>query len=110
MLGAEELALIPTGGLLVNTGRAAVVDEAALLAELRSGRIKAALNVYWREPLAKDHPLRDLDNVILTPHGGGLTLDRQRRFGESIVEDMTRFFGGEEPRCVVTRQMLAKMT
>ena len=110
LLGPEELALMPDGGLLVNTGRAAVVDEAALVSELGSGRIKAALNVYWKEPLAADHPLRDMDNVILTPHGGGLTRDRQHRFGESIVEDVERFFGGDAPNNLVTREMLARMT
>ncbi len=110
LLGAGELALIPNEGLLVNTARAAVVEEAALIAELASGRIRAALNVFWKEPLPQDHPLRKLDNVILTPHGGGLTLDTQRRHSRSIVDDLDRFFRGEQPRSVVTREMLARMT
>lgn len=110
MLGAKELALIPDDGLLVNTARAAIVDEDALVAELKSGRIRAALNVFWKEPLPKDHPLRGLDNVILTPHGGGLTQDRQARQSRSIAEDMGRFFRGETPKCLVTREMVARMT
>ena len=110
MLGARELAMIPDGGLLVNTARAGIVDEDALVAELKLGRIRAALNVFWKEPLPKDHPLRDLDNVILTPHGGGLTRDRQKRQSRSIADDMARFFRGETPRCLVTRSMVARMT
>ncbi len=110
LLGRDELALMPDGGLLVNTGRAAVVDEAALIAELGSGRIKAALNVYWKEPLAAEHALRELDNVILTPHGGGLTLDRQHRIGSSLVEGFERFFAGQDPSHTVRREMLSRMT
>ncbi|MDP6626312.1 MAG: hydroxyacid dehydrogenase [Methanopyri archaeon] len=110
MLGAEELALMPDGALLVNTARAAVVDEVALLAELRSGRLRAALNVFWKEPLAEDHPLRDLDNVILTPHGGGYTDDTLRRHSRSIVDDLERYFKGQMPENVVTHEMLGRMT
>ena len=77
---------------------------------MRAGRIRAALNVFWKEPLSKDHPLRDLDNVILTPHGGGLTLDTMRRHSESIVDDLIRFFNGEEVQNLVTREMLGRMT
>jgi D-3-phosphoglycerate dehydrogenase len=110
VLGEEELGWIPDNGLLVNTARAAVVDEGALVKELQSGRIRAALNVFWKEPLAPDHALRDLDNVILTPHGGGLTHDTMRRHSQSIVDDLERFFKGEQPQNVVTREMLPRMT
>lgn len=110
LLGTEELALMPDGALLVNTARAAVVDEAPLLEELGRGRIRAALNVFWKEPLSADHPLRELENVILTPHGGGLTQDTQRRHSKSIVDDLERFFQGQTPQNVVTRAMLGRMT
>lgn len=110
MIGARELALIPDRGLIVNTARAGVIDEDALVAELQSGRIRAALNVFWKEPLPKYHPLRELDNVILTPHGGGLTLDTMRRHSESVVDDLERFFKGEDVQNLVTREMLGRMT
>ena len=110
MLGAEELAWIPDGGLLVNTARADLVDEKALIAELKKGRIRAALNVFWQEPLSANHPLRAMDNVILTPHGGGLTRDTQERHSRSIVDDMIRFFKGEPPEHEVTRERLGRMT
>jgi phosphoglycerate dehydrogenase-like enzyme len=58
------------GAVLVNTGRGEVVDEDALLAELRSGRLWAALDVYATEPLPADHPLRSAPNTVLTPHTG----------------------------------------
>jgi phosphoglycerate dehydrogenase-like enzyme len=110
MIGARELALMPDGGLLVNTARAGVVDEEALIAELKTGRIRAALNVFWTEPLPKDHPLRSLDNVILTPHGGGLTQDTMLRHSCSMVRDLKKFFAGEDVQNLVTREMLARMT
>lgn len=110
MIGARELALLPDRALLVNTARAGVVDEAALVSALQSGRIRAALNVFWKEPLQADHLLRDFDNVILTPHGGGLTLDTMRRHSESVVQDLERFFKGEPVQNAVTREMLGRMT
>jgi phosphoglycerate dehydrogenase-like enzyme len=110
MIGVRELALLPDRALLVNTARAGVVDEDAVISALQSGRIRAALNVFWKEPLQADHPLRDLDNVILTPHGGGLTLDTMRRHSESIVHDLEKFFKGEQVGHVVTRDMLGRMT
>ena len=110
MIGAEALRMIPDGGLLVNTARAGVVDEAALIAELKAGRIRAALNVYWKEPLPKDHPLRGLDNVILTPHGGGATQDTLKRHSRSIVDDLERFFKGEAQQHGITREMVGRMT
>jgi phosphoglycerate dehydrogenase-like enzyme len=110
MIGARELALLPDRALVVNTARAGVVDEEALVSALQSGRIRAALNVFWKEPLPKEHPLRDLDNVILTPHGGGLTLDTMRRHSESVVTDLARFFKGEAVQNVVSREMLGRMT
>lgn len=110
MLGERELGWLPDNGLLVNTARAAVVDEGALVSALQSGRIRAALNVFWKEPLAPDHSLRDLDNVILTPHGGGLTHDTMLRHSQGIVDDLERFFQGEQPQNVVTREMLPRMT
>ena len=110
MLGATELARMKDGALLVNTARAGIVDEQALVTELESGRIRAALNVYWKEPLAKDHPLRALDNVILTPHGGGLTHDRRVRQSRSLADDIRRICSGQKPEHEVTAAMLLRMT
>lgn len=110
MIGREQLATMPDDALLVNTARAGIVDEDALVAELETGRIRAALNVFWKEPLADDHPLRGMDNVILTPHGGGLTHDRRVRQSRSLVEDLKRVCAGKAPVHEVTSEMLSRMT
>lgn len=74
LIGAAELAMLPQGALLINTARGEVVDEAALVAALRSGQLYAAgLDTMAVEPLPSDSPLLDLDNVVLTPHVGGST-------------------------------------
>ncbi|MEV4202748.1 hydroxyacid dehydrogenase [Micromonospora globbae] len=94
MIGARELALLPDGALLVNTARAALVDEAALLAALRAGRIDAALDVFDAEPLPADHPLRRLPNVLLTPHEAAGTVESRRRAGAIVVTEIHRFLRG----------------
>ena len=110
MLGERELKCMPDNALIVNTARAGILNEDAITAELVSGRLRAALNVFWKEPLAADHPLRGLDNVILTPHGGGLTHDRQVRQSRSLVSDLKRVSEGGRPEHEVTREMLLRMT
>ncbi len=70
LVDAAALGRMRDGAVLVNTGRGEVVDEDALLAELRTGRLWAALDVYATEPLPADHPLRSAPNTVLTPHTG----------------------------------------
>ena len=98
MLGARELGLLPDWGLLVNTARSALVDGAALLAALRSGRIDAALDVFDGEPLPVEHPLRRLPNVLLTPHEAAGTVQARRRGGEIVLAELARFQRGEPLR------------
>ena len=76
LLDADRIARMKAGVILVNTARGALVDEAALLAALRSGHIRhAGLDVFHAEPLAPDHPLTRMDNVTLTSHAGYRTLE-----------------------------------
>jgi D-3-phosphoglycerate dehydrogenase len=70
LVDAEALALMKDGAVLVNTGRGEVVDESALLAELGSRRIWAALDVFGTDPLPSDDPLRSAPQTVLTPHTG----------------------------------------
>ncbi|MET9020614.1 hydroxyacid dehydrogenase [Actinopolymorpha sp. NPDC004070] len=101
LLGARELSLLADGALLVNAARGGLVDEAALAAELRSGRIRAALDVFPTEPLAPDSPWRQIPNAILSPHTAGHTVDSHARQGQAMVEDVVAFLRGEPLRYAV---------
>jgi len=99
LLGARELDLIGPDGYLVNTSRGPIVDEAALVEALRSGRIAGAgLDVFDVEPLPADHPLRTVPRAVLTPHIGYVALDAYRVFYADAVEDVVAWLGGEPVR------------
>jgi phosphoglycerate dehydrogenase-like enzyme len=87
LVGAADLARMKPTALLVNTSRGPLVDETALIAALRERRIGgAALDVFDSEPLPADHPLRDLDNVLGTPHIGYVADDLYRTFyGDTVA-------------------------
>lgn len=108
MLGADELARIPDGALFVNTARAEIVEEDALLAELRSGRIEGAFDVYREEPLPVDHELRSLDNVLLTPHVGGSQI--RPPLTDAVLDDVERFRRGEPLEHEIPREQWETMT
>jgi phosphoglycerate dehydrogenase-like enzyme len=109
MLGREQLRLMPDGALLVNTARSSLIDEDALLDELRSGRLDAAIDVFDEEPLPRQHPFRSLPNVLLTPHTAGGTLDARRRQGEIVVDEIARYLSGGPLRHEVTEDDLVRM-
>ncbi|MGC0418784.1 hydroxyacid dehydrogenase [Embleya sp. AB8] len=94
LIGAAELALLADGAGLVNTARSWLVDEGALLAELRTGRIDAALDVYDAEPLPVAHPFRALPNVLLTPHRAAGTVECRRRQGDIVLDEVERYLTG----------------
>jgi len=106
MINARNLALMKDGAILINTARGWLIDESALIEELKRGRIFACLDVTDPEPPAQDSPLRKLDNVILTPHIAGPVTDCTR-LGRRAVEEVRRFFNGEPPLYEVTREMLS---
>ena len=107
LTNAATLRLLPDGAVLINTARGRLIDHDALLAEVRSSRIKAGLDVTEPEPLPPDHPLRDQPNVILTPHIAGPTEDRLWTLGHCAATDLARFFSGKQPLHVVTREALS---
>ena len=98
VLGAPDLALMKYGALLVNTARGGLVDETALLAALNAGRLRAALDVYEREPLPPDHPLRRAPGTVLTPHLGFSTHATFRSFYGQSVENILAFLEGRPLR------------
>lgn len=111
LLDARRLSLLPDGAYLINVARGGLIDLEALLAELRTGRITAALDVTDPlEPLPEDHELRRLPNVLLTPHVAAGGVEVRRAMGAAAVEEVARFFRGEKPKNIVTREMLEKMT
>ncbi|MGH2557430.1 MAG: hydroxyacid dehydrogenase [Thermomicrobiales bacterium] len=107
MIGAAELRLLPDNALLVNTARSWVIDMDALLAELQNGRIRAALDVFDEEPLPVDSPFRHLDNVVVTPHIAGATVQARFRQGDVVVDEIRRFFAGKPLRYGITLERLA---
>jgi phosphoglycerate dehydrogenase-like enzyme len=109
MITAEMIASMKDGALFVNTARANAVDFEALTGELVSGRIFGALDVFPKEPLAADSPLRGLPNVILSPHAAGGTVESRDRLGETVVDDVARFFRGEPMHYQITKEKLATM-
>lgn len=99
VVGAHELALLGRNGLLVNTSRGPLVDEAALVAALTSGALgAAALDVFDTEPLPADHPLRSLPNVVATPHIGFVTDSAYGVAYPQAVENIHAWLRGEPIR------------
>ncbi|ROQ59765.1 phosphoglycerate dehydrogenase-like enzyme [Streptomyces sp. 840.1] len=109
MIGAGEIAAMRDGALLVNTARPSVVDMDALYAEVASGRIDAALDVFASEPLPVDDRWRGLPNALLTPHIAGATADSRRRAGRIVVEEIRRHLTGQPLEHALTRGDLARM-
>jgi len=101
LLGARDLALMKPTAYLVNTSRGPIVDEPALIAALQQKTIAgAALDVFDEEPLPLDHPLRRLDNTVITPHLGYVTAETYRIFFGQTVENIQAFLNGAPVRVI----------
>jgi len=98
ILGAADLARMKQGAILVNTARAPLVDEDALIAAVRSRRIVAALDVFYREPLPRDHPFASAPNVVLTPHLGYSVVEVYNEYYQHGVENALAFLDGKPIR------------
>jgi D-3-phosphoglycerate dehydrogenase / 2-oxoglutarate reductase len=108
MIGAAELARLPADAVVVNAARGGIIQEEALLAALREGRIFAAgLDVYVLEPPSPDNPLLALDNVVLTAHLGANTAEAQARVGAEILERTALALQGDLSRGAVNAPALA---
>ena len=99
LIGARELGLMKPTAYLVNTSRGPIVDEPALIQALENGTIAGAgLDVFDVEPLPLGHPLRRLDNIVITPHLGYVTDETYRIFYGDALEDIQAFLKGEPIR------------
>ncbi len=103
LVGAGFLASMPDGALLVNVARGPVVDTDALLAEVASGRLRAALDVTDPEPLPADHPLWSLPNALISPHVGGNSSAMGPRFLRLLRRQIDALRDGREPENIVLR-------
>jgi len=98
IVGAADLGRMKPGAILVNTARAPLVDESALVAAVQSKRIIAALDVFYREPLSPDHPLARASNVVLTPHVGYSVIEVYREYYQHSVENALASLDGKPIR------------
>jgi len=97
MIGKRELDRMPKGACLVLVSRGSLVDFDVLTAKVRHGDIRAALDVFPQEPFPKTHPLRRLDNVILSAHRAGSLSSSYRLMGEMLVDDLAQILRGLPP-------------
>ena len=94
IVGASDIAAMKPGAILVNTSRGPLVDEAALVTALRAGKIRAALDVFDREPLPAGHPLLTVPNTVLAPHLGYVTVDNMRHLHQASAENVAAWLAG----------------
>lgn len=109
MIGAEQIAAIRDGSVLVNTSRPSILDMDALFSAVAPGRLDAALDVFDAEPLPRGDRWRGLPNVLLTPHLAGASAESRRRAGWIAVEEIRRHLAGEPLRHALTRTDLERM-
>lgn len=106
-LSYDAFALMKPGVILVNTARGELIDEAAFIAALESGRVAgAALDVVEGEPIGSDHPLLRFPNVLIVPHIAAYTYETLRRMGDKVVSDVERVVRGEVPEEVVNPEVI----
>jgi D-3-phosphoglycerate dehydrogenase len=104
LVSAAEFALMKPTAYFINTSRGPIVDEAALLSTLRGNKIAGAgIDVYNVEPLPLDHPLRKLDNALITPHLGYVTAENYRRFYGQMVENIRAWLDGKPVRVIAAK-------
>ena len=102
VIGAEQIAAMKPGAILINTSRAELIDEAALIQALREKKIGGAgIDVYCQEPVSADHPLLGLDNVVLTPRTAGHALENWTRRCRFAWENIQRVASGQAPTYTV---------
>lgn len=107
MIGRKELALMKDGAMLINTARGALVDETALVAEVKSGRLRAGLDVYAEEPLPLSSELLKLRGCVLLPHVGSATERTRRAMFELALANLFAGLQGRDPPARLSVKALA---
>jgi phosphoglycerate dehydrogenase-like enzyme len=111
LLDRKALASLPDGATLINIARGGLVDLDALTREVRSGRLRCAIDVTDPvEPLPVKHPLRNLPGAIVTPHIAGSGRSVREQMAEVVIRDLDNFFRGKPVSNQVTTAMLQRMT
>jgi phosphoglycerate dehydrogenase-like enzyme len=111
LLGPRELSLMKPTAVLINTARGNIVDEAALVAALRDGRLAgAAIDCFATEPLAERHPLAEFDNVLLAPHAIAWTDELFRDIGRTACGSLVDLAHGRRPHGVVNPEVFERPT
>jgi len=107
LIGAKEISLMRPSAVIINTARAAIINEEALIRALKQKSIRgAALDVFWEEPLPSNSPLLELDNVILTPHLGGASYDVNSNQSEMITQALLSLLENKSPCNIINPQVL----
>jgi phosphoglycerate dehydrogenase-like enzyme len=111
LLGRAALRQLRDGATVVNVARGGIVNTEALAAEVRSGRLRCAIDVTDPlEPLPVRHPLRRMRGAVLTPHVGSAAVEVRLAMADIVLDNLDRFFRGERLRTRVAPQMLERMT
>lgn len=104
LVNGNVLRALPDGALVVNIGRASVIEEQALFAEVTSGRLWAALDVWWEEPLPPENPWRAVKNLLPSPHGAYRTQRFTQRHAERVAENLSAYLAGRPLKAKVTQR------
>ncbi|WP_224268012.1 2-hydroxyacid dehydrogenase [Haloprofundus salinisoli] len=108
LIDANEFETMKESAYFINNARGAIINQEALLEQLRSGGIRgAALDVYDMEPIPDDHPLLDLDNVVTTPHLAGAAEEVIERHSKMLVDDIEAILNSEQPSHVANEEALS---
>ena len=109
LIDAKMLKALRPGSVFVNVARAALVDTNALVERLKKGDIVAAIDVFDKEPLEKNHPLRKLPNALLTPHRAGGLMSSLDRILNWLIDDMEAVMAGKPQKFAVTQAMIGRL-
>lgn len=111
LLGKREFLMMQRGALFINTARGAIVRQDEMIEALRERPdLRAVLDVFEKEPIAADSPLRSMENVYLMPHMAGPTIDRRPAIGRAMLKDIQSFFAGERLEHAIGAAAASRMT